>query len=157
LSWGQVVALAGDYYGSLEQLRADAATSEGKQRIRAALEEYSSPGPGVVRLPAPTPEERGKLQAQYALLALQNIPHFLVGGTARETWLGHHARAVDQAVRAGIAGDKGALNEAMLIEAFGQHFLTDSFSAGHIRTPRAEIDAWYVGVFAPRVFDHLLA
>jgi outer membrane protein OmpA-like peptidoglycan-associated protein len=92
----------------------------------------------------------------YALLALQNIPHFLAGGSSRESWLQYHARAIDTAIRAGLSADNAQFTRAYAQEAFGQHFLTDSFSAGHIRTPRREIDEWYTSVFAPQVFNHFL-
>src|SRR5262249_5834900 len=46
---------------------------------------------------------------------------------------------------------------AQLTEAFGQHFLTDAFSAGHVRTPRAEIMAWYQNDFASRALPPFIA
>jgi outer membrane protein OmpA-like peptidoglycan-associated protein len=48
------------------------------------------------------------------------------------------------------------LNRAYLLEAFGEHFYTDSFSGGHIRTPRKDISDWYTTVFGPRVVDHFI-
>ena len=42
-------------------------------------------------------------------------------------------------------------------EAFGQHFLTDCFSGGHIRVPRGQIVEFYTRTFAPRVAGPLLA
>jgi outer membrane protein OmpA-like peptidoglycan-associated protein len=60
------------------------------------------------------------------------------------------------AVTAGLARNRGGLQDAYLLEAFGQHFLTDLFSAGHIRVPRAAILVWYTNVFAPRVADAML-
>jgi hypothetical protein len=53
----------------------------------------------------------------------------------------YHLRAIASAVQAGADGT--SLNEAYGEEAFGDHFLTDSFSAGHIRTERNSIqDYW---------------
>jgi outer membrane protein OmpA-like peptidoglycan-associated protein len=156
LSWGQIVAIAGDYYENVEKLMDDASTLPGRARIRAALEHYSSPDVGLTNLPAATDVARGENETSYALLALKNIPHFSIGGTARETWRGYHERAIATAIHAGLNNDTTGLNRALIREAFGQHFLTDAFSAGHIRTPRREIDEWYVNTFAPRIFDHLI-
>lgn len=157
LSWGQIVALAGDYYGTIEELQRDASSREGRARIRAALEHYGSPRLAATRLPAPTEERRTEMLGRYALLALENIPHFVAGGTALENWAKHHARAIDEAIRAGLADDESGRNRAYAFEAFGQHFLTDAFSAGHVRTPRQEIAEWYIGELAPAVFDHFVA
>src|SRR3954452_7452802 len=38
LTWGEVVALAGDEYGSVDGLLADTKTPDGKARLRASLE-----------------------------------------------------------------------------------------------------------------------
>jgi hypothetical protein len=36
-----------------------------------------------------------------------------------------------------------SLNEALMVEAFGDHFLTDAFSAGHQPTERADVKAYW--------------
>jgi outer membrane protein OmpA-like peptidoglycan-associated protein len=90
-------------------------------------------------------------EKEYRQLAMQNIPHFAAGGTALETWSGYHTDALRRALAAGRDADPAAWQMAQLVEAFGQHFLTDAFSGGHIRTPRAEISAWYTDEFAPLV------
>src|SRR5262249_11682937 len=48
-----------------------------------------------------------------------------------------HARAIRRAVALGKAGQP--IGGALAIDAFYNHFLTDAFSAGHIRTPRVTI------------------
>ena len=68
--------------------------------------------------------------------------------------MSYHARAIDNAIREGLSG--APLNGGYLLEAFGEHFYTDSFSGGHIRTPRKEISDWYSTVFGPRVVDHFI-
>ena len=153
-SWGQIVALAGDYYGTLENLEADTRTPEGQKRIRAAMEAGGLPSVASTSLPVPDPKAREELRTQYLQLVILNIPHFLAGGTSKASWLDHHWRAIDTAVREGLAGTP--LNRAYFIEAFGEHFYTDSFSGGHIRTPRKEISDWYSTVFGPRVVDHFI-
>ncbi len=55
----------------------------------------------------------------------------------------YHLRALATAVRAGAS--KADLNDAYAEEAFGDHFLTDSFSAGHLRTQRNDVAAHWNG------------
>ena len=155
LSWGQIVALAGDYYGTVEELLDDTRTPPGRVRIRAALDQYGSPTVAATLTTPSTAADQDAAFNRLILLALRNVQHFLLGGDARATWLDYHFRAIDSAISAGLAHDRAALDQAYVLEAFGQHFLTDSFAAGHIRTPRRDIMDWYLGTFAPRVFDHL--
>lgn len=158
LTWGQVVAIAGDEYGSVDQLRQDAATPDGKRRIRAALESAHVLTPATARsLPEPSPAEREAHQTTFMALALQNVSHFAEGGDAISTWQSHHAEALSTALHGGLSGDPGSLQRAYLTEAFGEHFLTDAFSGGHIRTPRRDISEWYTTNFAPRVVDRFIA
>jgi outer membrane protein OmpA-like peptidoglycan-associated protein len=145
LTWGEVVALAGDEFGTAEELAETARTADGRARLRAAME-HDRLAPRTVSDAAWAERERA-----LAVLAMQNIPHFAAGGTAIETWTTYHAQALHRALAAGRNADSAAYQSAELVEAFGQHFLTDSFSGGHIRTPRAEISAWYTDEFAPRV------
>jgi len=156
LTFGQVVALAGDEFASLEQLRAATETDEGRKMIRAHLERAGIPGEAAALLPAPTPENREQATTEYITLALDNSSHFAGGGTAVENWLSHHAQAIDSAIQAGLSNDESLMNQAYMTEAFGNHFLTDAFSSGHIRVPRQEITDYYTNEFAPLVFDHLL-
>lgn len=162
LTFGQVVALAGDEFGSLDDLMAATRTGEGRARIRAHLERAGLPGPVRGTLPAPATKaeqekQAGQATSEYVALAADNSSHFAGGGTAVEEWLRHHFQAVDQAMKAGLAADEGLLNRARLTEAFGAHFLTDAFSSGHIRVPRQAITDYYVGDLAPKVYDHLVA
>jgi outer membrane protein OmpA-like peptidoglycan-associated protein len=154
LTWGQVLALAGDYYGSLADLQADTASPDGRARIRAAMTRAGLPSVASSTLPVPSPADDRAILTQYLQLVVHNIPHFLGGGTSRETWLDHHTRAIDSAIREGLSG--APLNNGFLLEAFGQHFYTDSFSGGHIRTPRKDISDWYRIVFGPRVVNHFI-
>jgi outer membrane protein OmpA-like peptidoglycan-associated protein len=158
LSWGQVVALAGDEFGSVEDLREAAKTEAGRGRILAALRHDGVADP--VSVPWTTDEAAKAAEPEqkdeFVRLAAVNAVHFAEGG-ALAAWQSHHHRAVAAAVTAGLGRNRGGLQDAYLIEAFGQHFLTDLFSAGHIRVPRAAILAWYTNVFAPRVADAMLA
>ena len=149
LSWGQVVAIAGDEFGSIEELREAARTNP--RRIRAALEHAEVKGPIPASLPATTPDDKKSQTFTWIELALRNVTHFAAGGTARDTWRSHHARALGKAAEAGLSGDAATLQEAYAIEAFGQHFLTDMFSGGHVRTPRQDIIEYYRAKAPPMV------
>jgi outer membrane protein OmpA-like peptidoglycan-associated protein len=89
-------------------------------------------------------EDARKAQGiEFITLALENVAHFAEGGDALSTWRSHHGRALAAAIDAGVAGDDAKFQEAQLFEAFGQHYLTDMFSGGHVRTPRKEIMEHY--------------
>jgi hypothetical protein len=51
------------------------------------------------------------------------------------------------AAKAGYFSDIAALQRAYAMNGFADHFLTDSFSSGHVRTPRAKILEFYQGFF----------
>jgi outer membrane protein OmpA-like peptidoglycan-associated protein len=139
LTWGDVVSLAGDEFGSVEDLQAAAATPEGRAELRRIM------------------SSDDKHSAQYVDLAMHNVPHFAGGGTAMATWGSHHESSLLTALLSGLDDSEQEWQQAQLVEAFGQHFLTDSFSAGHVRTPRTEIIAWYQNDFAPRALPALIA
>jgi outer membrane protein OmpA-like peptidoglycan-associated protein len=157
LSWGDVIALAGDQYATLEDLLADTRSEDGKTRLRAALEHDGIPGTIAARLPAPTADQRTAHEAKFIRLAMTNTAHFPDGGAALGAWAQQHAIAIETAVQAGLANDPSGMAMAYANEAFAEHFLTDCFSGGHIRTPRTQIVDYYVGTFAPRVTGPLLA
>ena len=156
LTWGQVVAIAGDEIGSVEDLQQAATTAAGRRQIRAALEHDEVRKPITSALPASTDDERKKQEGIYVNLAMRNVSHFAAGGDALSFWRDHHARALQAAVGAGLAGNPAEFERAQLLEAFGQHFLTDMFSGGHIRTPRREIMEFHAGL-APSMAAALIA
>jgi outer membrane protein OmpA-like peptidoglycan-associated protein len=143
LTWGQVVAIAGDEFATVEDLQAAARTEDGRRRIRAALEHDGVRGPIPATLPAATEADRQAQGAEFIKLAMDNVAHFAEGGDALATWRSHHSRALHEAMEAGLTGDPSRFQQAQLVEAFGQHFLTDMFSGGHVRVPRREIMAYY--------------
>jgi hypothetical protein len=63
----------------------------------------------------------------YLGLAQINWDHF--GADARTAYNAGHATAIQKAV-------SGDLDGAYAMNAFADHFLEDSFSSGHLRTPR---------------------
>jgi hypothetical protein len=80
---------------------------------------------------------------RYLALASQNYCHFTCphpgwtpeGGEALHLYDGYHARALEEAAQA-RGGRVERLHAALATDAFGCHFLTDSFSSGHMRVPR---------------------
>lgn len=158
LSWGDVVALAGDEYASPEDLMNDTRDEAGKLRLRAAIKHdgIASAALGNLGRPADADAEKALNSARtltFLTLAADNASHFNADGSATDRWRSGHSTALLGALEAGMRNDATTRNLAEVTEAFAQHFLTDSFSGGHIRVPRADILGWYRTAFAPTVAD----
>jgi hypothetical protein len=164
LTWGQVTALAGDEFETVQELKYYAAAAgpkgddddddETRGRLRAAMHHDMDDRPsGSTGIPTGLYDggaaARKANESHFTDLAFNNLDHFPNEGRAREAWKHHHDMAITQAVHAGLGEAAYSLNDAYLYEAFGDHFLTDSFSAGHIRTPRSDIVSWYEINWAP--------
>lgn len=96
---------------------------------------------------------------QYIKLAQVNFDHFLPD--ARTAYQAGHRVALETALHAHQKLMAGQQDEAQqLLElayaqnAFANHFLTDAFSSGHMRTPRQAIDK---GILLPAVLKLLIA
>jgi outer membrane protein OmpA-like peptidoglycan-associated protein len=157
LTWGDLIALAGDEYKNLEDLLADTKDDAGKQRLLAAFRDDHIPDPTATQLPEPTEEQKSARFLEFLKLAAENPEHFNADGGAIERWKRDHTTAIAVALDAGLTKDESARQIALAREAFAQHFLTDSFSGGHIRTPRAEIIAWYRVHFGPAVVEGFIS
>ena len=80
-------------------------------------------------------------------LAVTNREHFAkpeagrahdgIGDSAGGLYRGLHEWAIRLANAAGKSGKDSS--QAMMMEACAEHFLTDAFSAGHMRTPRYDV------------------
>ena len=132
LTFGDVVSLAGDYFGSFEELRRLGDTPAG--RLELAWTRWDCLGN---RGPAPqVPQSvKDRVMDRYYDLAANNVTHFLWGGTSQPTYAQWHGQALVDAFEAGQLGDDSRWQRALAKEAFGDHFLTDSFAGGHVRTP----------------------
>jgi hypothetical protein len=78
---------------------------------------------------------------RYLALAKSNFDHF--GDDAVKAYSIGHGQALQQALRARtLSGPQreAALQLAFAMNAFADHFLSDLFSAGHLRTPRRALD-----------------
>lgn len=163
LTWGQIVALAGDEFETVEELQNFAAAAgpggvgddATRGRLRAAMQHDLDARPsGVNAIPSGIFDggagARSANESHFTELAFHNLDHFPDQGRATDAWRNHHHRAVVEALEAGRNAPGRSINQAYLYEAFGDHFLTDCFSAGHIRTPRTRIYNWYDAVWKPR-------
>jgi hypothetical protein len=141
LTFGEVVALAGDYFATYDEMRDLARSDQGRSEIAWArwhcLELPKADEPRVA------PALKKSAIDRYYLLAGRNISHFSAGGSAWQAYILWHGKAIADALEAGQTSDKAVWRRALTKEAFGDHFLTDMFSAGHVRTPRAAIREWY--------------
>lgn len=76
---------------------------------------------------------------RYLQLASNDFDHF--GANAKAAYEAGHSAALDEAKLAYQLQDPKILEIAYAMNAFANHFLTDRFAAGHIRTPRVELPA----------------
>jgi hypothetical protein len=120
LTYGEVVALAGDYYGSPEEL-----TDELTPAVAEAIRGVTPQDEGTFLLNT----HRGWFD--YAMLANKNQDHFAPRSWAR--YAHHHKEALTLAL---INRD---LDAALVRNAFADHFLTDAFASGHLRVPRSAL------------------
>jgi hypothetical protein len=138
LDYGTLIAMGGDLFGSDEEL-AKASPDELKE-IAALIAEEKKTGK-----PVETPRWMKATKGRFLDLAAKNEAHFAppnadfvaVSGHSsadhKGTWEAQHRKALDTA----RAGDK---DKALLQNAFGDHFLTDAFSAGHLFNKRDVMD-----------------
>jgi len=161
LTFGEVVALGGDHFESIDQMRTFAANTKGGPGSRAEIE-YALHW--KLDKPGRTWDDKAKVaqENRYYDLAGANRSHFLnpesgdaekdpsvragsvsdyldpkytkAPQNASQAYRMNHVHALREAVDA--AHRRGSLDQAMATEAFGAHFLTDAFASGHLRTPR---------------------
>jgi hypothetical protein len=171
LTYGSIVALAGDYYGLPNRpISTDASPSDAFRAAYATLAADPNAVSEVPRILAEVLQEVADVAAaiasgqegssayiaagekyddayisitngRMAELAAFNWDHF--GPYAVTCYTLGHTLALEQAVAAKALVDpaarEAALQNAYALDAFANHFLTDLFSAGHMRTPRYEI------------------
>ena len=176
LTYGDVVALSGDYFSPLDGVEDGlfalaAVPGRGCARpgtsdelvcalaVAAADEERPDPRFGPGGLFAASHVDAGgrselarRVRDRYLSLAAVNDDHFVAPGwsdartgsgapSAMVAYRRLHRVALDAAGRAGLAGE--GLSAAMAREAAAQHYLTDAFAAGHLRTPVADIRRYW--------------
>jgi len=181
LTYGQVIALGGDFYGDpahpvcnagnleqqIEQFQKNFASLQTSDEVTKILQitdhyefkpiaqrvTHNQPPSGVYAgLPTTWPhlvpdEDRAFDEAtggtffksgRYLNLAETNLDHF--GMDAMSCYNAGHILAQQSAINAkGSRDPNTALMVAYAINAFADHFLTDLFAAGHMRTPRRKL------------------
>jgi hypothetical protein len=122
LTYGEVVALSGDFYPDFNSLNT------------APLREIFDLIP-LIRGKATTTQLQQATGGRYLALAQQNESHFTnvrPGHRNIDVWRERHMQAIQ------TARQKNS-NLAWAINGGADHFLTDAFSGGHIRTPRDKL------------------
>ncbi|HEX6596214.1 MAG TPA: hypothetical protein VF045_04730 [Acidimicrobiales bacterium] len=168
LSHGDVIALSGDFFGADELF--ELASVPGASgvltgtsdevvcalKVMAVDEAVEDPRFGTggefatyqfSPQAARTDVER-RVRDRFLARAARNEDHFLApwgdsytGVSARTTYRRLHQAALDEACRLGGTG--GDLCVAMAREAAAQHYLTDAFASGHVRTPIGAIREYW--------------
>ena len=127
LTYGEVVALMGDFYATFEDLN------------RAPLTEIIELVP-LIHATSSTTDLQKATGGRYLDLAAKNVSHFSnvpAGQRNIDVWHSNHADAIK--VAAFASGNAQLTNLAWAMNAAADHFLTDAFSGGHVRTPRADL------------------
>lgn len=173
LTYGQLIALGGDFYGPTDPVsNADerddqiARFKSGFEMLRSSPDEVRKildiirqyefdpisacirnnqpPSEAYLEIPADLKamnnEDRDLDAAtggRYLKLATINVDHF--GDDARTCYLAGHILAQQIAAAAGKTSDANELQHAYAVNAFADHFLTDLFASGHMRTPRRQL------------------
>lgn len=172
LTHGDVIALSGDYFLPDELMRLGAIPGNQGQNVGTrdeiiwalklidASDTRFSIG-GIWHGFVFSDRVKAAVEARYQSLAAQNTSHFYAPSGRTSTgqpirssaatdvgafgaYRRFHERALVLAYTAGGATG-GTISRAMAMEAAAQHFLTDSFSAGHLRTPVALIRSYWGG------------
>jgi len=169
LTYGQVTALAGDHFESLAQMRAFAEKTSGpesREEIEYALQwklgekgrkfsdeakveqerrYYRLAGRNDVHFPNPSTGDAARSTADKAhdvdLVGPSWAPTGQTPRNAIAAYRIRHVIAINEALAAGKQNKP--IDRAMAADAFASHFLTDSFSGGHIRTERTSIRAYW--------------
>lgn len=179
ITYGEMVAMGGDHFQSIAQMRdfarntgTGAGTREEIEYVRVVKIRGQKGRAGEFSADAVKAADQ-----RYYTLALNNPTHFPTPGVGDEKksiperssdfhkeyveWQGllprfvditvphnagtayrlNHFQAMHEAYFAGLLGED--VSAALAVEAFGAHFLTDSFSSGHLRTARASAKEYW--------------
>ncbi len=150
-SYGEIVALSGDFYergeelyeekpASLPWLWEDRDLDDLKECFKKELKWIKAQTDGGK--PSPYPDQNITMAwnaKNYIEMAVRNTSHF--SWHNMEFYCEWHGRALEIARDCGGKMDE-RFRRAVFYNGFADHFLTDGFAAGHVRVPRAEIRAW---------------
>jgi hypothetical protein len=93
---------------------------------------------------------------RYLALLFTNWDHF--GHHAIAAYIAAHSLAIKRAVKAhGLPNDQALplLQKAYAMNAFADHFLTDLFSAGHLRTPRKHLHNLWISKAGDKLSQYM--
>ncbi len=154
LSFGEIIALAGDYFGVyLAPIALGPSDKHKHQRFMQAYQELKTCDPekiyAITRHISYEDQDNKILirdiNKHVMMLAMHNIDHF--NDYAVSAFRAGYELAMRAAVRAAGESDENTRLEqlayAYTLLGYACHFLTDRFSAGHIRTPRMELDQMF--------------
>lgn len=168
VTFGDMTALAGDWFGSVEEIKRLSANpgnwktadtiDEVKYAVYVGIRGFnwkSLFGQEVIDAVEKRASELLKTNWSHFTNTREGDTKLTAGekdklNDPESVWLNNitayranHEKAVDCAFAAGRSTAGITMNEAWLYEGFASHFLTDGFSSGHIRTPRKAInDHW---------------
>jgi len=156
-SYGELVALGGDFYADPNDIyfeESQPVKGVRKNRVEATKDLFQKELLVVEQfLHGHDEAEYPNFSTNFALnypgylhLAMTNVSHFGFYNAIRYTL--HHQKALDIALEAyqlkEVDEEAAAalLEKAIFFNGFADHFLTDAFASGHIRTPRQQIMDW---------------
>lgn len=154
LTFGEIIALAGDYFGVyLAPIALGPSEKDRQERFLQAYQELTTCEPekiyAITRNISFGDVDKKILvrdiNKHVLMLALHNIDHF--NDYAVSAFSAGYDLAMRAAVNAADEPDEKTRQEqlayAYTLLAYACHFLTDRFAAGHIRTPRMELDQMF--------------
>jgi hypothetical protein len=183
-SYGQIIAMADLFETAEEMMAADAGTLQSLKTLIEQSTAYYKAGKGGGLQNVDSGKWQQATGGRYLKLAEDNYDHFAPNllfkderfarsatkrGNHKTAWEQHHRRAIEEARRMQKAAAAKAPSyvpaKALVINAFGDHFLTDAFASGHVINKEAVI-AYFKSLFyagtaltkdGDRFFDRLAA
>jgi hypothetical protein len=149
-SYGELLGM-GDLYESVDQMMNTSAAE--LTRVKALIDrstEYYKTNKSTGSLDVTNKEWDDATGGRYLELAEENYEHFSPNmffndaisksathhGNNQSTWEAYHRRAIEEAQKMAIAPENANRSYIpvwpLIINAFGDHFLTDAFASGHL-------------------------
>ena len=135
LTYGEVVALSGDLYASVDRAGTTSASGSFDRLNHASLRELWDLIPLIHGTSTGTGELERATGGRYIDLARRNLSHFSnvpAGQSNIDVWREGHLQAIRLA-------SSGQADVAWAMNAASDHFLTDAFAGGHLREARARL------------------
>ena len=157
ITFGEMIAMAGDYFSSIEEIAslAESGIQSNREQIDYVLWKVN---PTRTR-PSVSQTAIDAVEDRYNRLAANNESHFSTGSSAgnsnRERYISMHTRAINDAFQEGFNPLVVRRWNWHATEAFAQHYLTDAFSAGHVRTERGNIQRYWNSLY-PNFTDNMI-